>query len=65
MRLLSKFLVISVAGLAAVVATLAGIGIGVIDNVVYRDHAFVLAVELAAARQDIDDWQSTLPIPEK
>ena len=65
MRLLSKFLVISIAGLAAVVATLAGIGIGVIDNVVYRNHTLVLGAELTAARQDIDDWQSPLPVPEK
>ena len=53
MRLLSKFGIVSIAGLTVVIAALAGIGIGVIDNVVHQDHVLVLRVELDVPRHDL------------
>ena len=53
MRLLNKFLIVSVAGLATVVAALSGIGIGVIDNVVYQNHIHVLRVELTSIERQL------------
>lgn len=52
MRLLSKFLLISVGGLAVAIAALAAIGIGVIDDVIYQNHARVLRIELASVKQE-------------
>lgn len=63
MRLLSKFLLISVAGLAAAIAALAGIGIGVIDNVVYRNHAQVLRIELAQVERQLGGQKVRTPLP--
>jgi hypothetical protein len=63
MRLLSKFLLISVAGLAVAIAALAGIGIGVIDNVVYRNHAQVLRIELASIERQLDTRSARIVIP--
>ena len=54
MRLLSKFLIVSVVGLATVVTALSGIGIGVIETVVYQNHVHVLRVELASVERQIN-----------
>lgn len=62
MRLLSKFLLISVAGLAAAIAVLAGVGIGVIENVVYENHARVLRVELASIERQLNGHPVNKPI---
>lgn len=62
MRLLSKYFLISVTGLAVAIAILAGIGIGVIDNVVYENHARVLRVELAAIERQLTSGKPKSPV---
>lgn len=65
MRLLTKFVIVSIAGLTVVIAALAGIGIGVIDNVFYQNHVLVLRVELDVPRRNLTDGQSTLEISDR
>lgn len=42
MRLLSKFLLVSIAGLTVMVAVFAGIGVTTIDEVLYQNSLHVL-----------------------
>tara|TARA_R110000868_G_scaffold39376_4_gene137090 strand:- start:4377 stop:10016 length:5640 start_codon:yes stop_codon:yes gene_type:complete len=65
MRLLSKFLIISITGLAAVVAVLLAVGIGVIDNVVYENHARILRTELDSLEQQLNARPAKAVIPHK
>ena len=54
MRLLSKFLLVSITGLAVMVATFAGVGIGVIDDVLYQNSIRVLRAEIASVAQTLE-----------
>ncbi|MFT5486761.1 MAG: PAS domain S-box-containing protein, partial [Alphaproteobacteria bacterium] len=53
MRLLKKFLLVSIAGLAVMVATFAGIGIGIIDDVLYQNSVRVLHGELGSLTRSL------------
>ena len=54
MRLLSKFLLASLAGLTVMVAVFAGIGFTIIDDVLYQNSLRVLRTEIASLSQSLE-----------
>ena len=54
MRLLSKFLLVSIAGLTVMVAVLAGIGVTTIDEVLYQNSLHVLRAEIGSVARTLE-----------
>lgn len=61
MRLLSKFLLVSITGIAVMVATFAGIGIGVIDDVLYQNSIRILHAELGSLTRNLETSRAGTP----
>ena len=54
MRLLSKFLLVSIAGLTVMVAVFAGIGVTTIDDVLYQNSLHVLRAEIGSVARTLE-----------
>ena len=54
MRLLSKFLLVSITGVAVMAAALAGIGISIIDDVLYQNSIRVLNAQIGSVTRSLE-----------
>ena len=63
MRLLNKFLLASVTGLTVMVSVFAGIGITIIDDVLYQNGLRVLRAEIASLSQSLETGSDRPTIP--
>jgi len=61
MRLLSKFLLVSITGVAVMAAAFAGIGISIIDDVLYQNSIRVLNAQIGSVTRSLET--PTLPTP--
>ena len=65
MRLLSNFLLVSIAGLTAMVAVFAGIGVTMIDDVLYQNGLHVLRAEIGSGARTLETKPDRPPLSDK
>jgi PAS domain S-box-containing protein len=62
MRFLSKFLLVSITGLAVMVAAFAGIGISIIDDVLYQNSIRVLNARIGSVTRSLETRPVQAPV---